>query len=184
MKITKYVEFATEVEIDVTCDDIRAAIVSHGTESPAEAIRGLNCIATYMKAITDEVIAGLNPHQRKVVAEFFAAQAARYAEKPANDPAAAVENDTMADAGSSAAQAPKGLPLRPMTMRELIRSRRDARGLTQSMLADQVGCSSQTISDIEAGRRPVMQKRFWPKLAEVLQVDIKEILQSASDSVG
>lgn len=50
-----------------------------------------------------------------------------------------------------------------------IRLRRLALGLSQRALADEIGCSSKTIRNYEAGRLPTeRQNEILPKLTEAL----------------
>ncbi len=89
MKITKWVDFGCEVEVDVSSEDIRAALSEAFTEAtrdnPGEpppwlgdVTRALNGMAVFLNALTAEQIAAMTPGQRKVVSEFLARAAERF----------------------------------------------------------------------------------------------------------
>ncbi len=89
MKISKWVDMGQEVEIDIDVDDIHSALAEAfsnitedrlGEEKPTtrDVLRVFNTIAQFLKAITDEQIAGMAPVPAGVVATFLDLQAQRY----------------------------------------------------------------------------------------------------------
>lgn len=47
---------------------------------------------------------------------------------------------------------------KPLTTGEELRARRQAAGLTQRALAEQIGCAQSLVSQLETGTRPVSEK--------------------------
>ncbi len=91
MKITKWVDFGCEVDVDISSDDIRAALSESFSEAtrdnlgepppgPRDVLRALNGMAAFLNALTNEQISALTPGQRKVVASFLAGAAERFKE--------------------------------------------------------------------------------------------------------
>jgi hypothetical protein len=77
MKVKTFVQIEQEVEVDVTMDDIRAAMVDEiGTVSAA--LQLVNRCATSLKAVSDDMIGEMNNAQRELVANFMREQANRY----------------------------------------------------------------------------------------------------------
>jgi hypothetical protein len=91
MKITKWVDMGEEVEVEVSTEDIRAALAESFAEvtkdllgelpSTFPVVSALSDIGKFLRALSDEQIALLNPAQRRVVGQFLAEQAARFREK-------------------------------------------------------------------------------------------------------
>lgn len=90
MKITKWVDFGCEVDIDVSAEDISAALAESFVEatrdnlgeappSCGQVARALNGMAAFLNALTDEQIASMTTGQRGVVAKFLAKAATRFA---------------------------------------------------------------------------------------------------------
>jgi hypothetical protein len=91
MKVSKWVDFGQEIEIEIGTDDVRAAlaesfqrVTSPGFEEeppPDHAVRSmLSTIASFLKALTDEQIAAsLSEPARKTVHNFLVEQTARFA---------------------------------------------------------------------------------------------------------
>lgn len=66
-----------EVDVEVSVEDITRAL-EETPDSASAAFRMLNAIAGSLRATTDEIIAGMKPAQREVVAKFLTDQAARF----------------------------------------------------------------------------------------------------------
>lgn len=85
MKITKYVEFGQEVEIDVSAEDILMSIFCVDDESTESVVRSAlnNCAvcAVVFSGVSDERIAAMSETLRHGIREFLLTQAERYAEK-------------------------------------------------------------------------------------------------------
>ncbi len=77
MKISKYIDIQQEIEVDVTSEEIAQAF-DESPDSFRHALSGINNCARFVKAITPEMIAQMNEASRKVIADFFAEQAARF----------------------------------------------------------------------------------------------------------
>lgn len=89
MKVSKWVDMGQEVTIEIGMEDVRAALSESfhevtqdrlGEPGPkcGELKMALSSIATFLNALTDEHIALLNNHQRKVIEHFLSASAARF----------------------------------------------------------------------------------------------------------
>jgi hypothetical protein len=82
MKVTKWVEFAEEVEIEITGADAMAAVLDDGcSDDPLELrlLRVVNKAGTFLRALSDEQIRTLlNDDVRKIIADFFQIQAERF----------------------------------------------------------------------------------------------------------
>ena len=77
MKVKTVVRIEEEVEVDVSMDDIRSALVEEiGTVG--EALQLINRCATCLKAVSDDMIGEMNNAQRELVAHFMREQADRY----------------------------------------------------------------------------------------------------------
>jgi len=77
MKITKYVCFDHEVEIDITVEDITQAIYED-PDCMKNVLYGLNSVGVFLKAVPDSAIQKLTDSQRKMVREFITEQVARF----------------------------------------------------------------------------------------------------------
>ncbi len=77
MRISKYIEFCQEVEIDLSSDDI-TEIIDRDSDSLQNVLWGLNSIATFLKGISDSKMAEMSPEQRKYVRDFLLTEAERY----------------------------------------------------------------------------------------------------------
>ncbi len=82
MKITKWVDFGQEVEVNIGADDIRAALaeafavvtkdrLGEGGPSRNDVLTALNYIGTFLGALTDEQIGLLNFQQRVIIQGFM-----------------------------------------------------------------------------------------------------------------
>lgn len=76
-KISKWVEFSTEVEIDIGEEDIIEALACSG-DTPKFVINGMNMLARFTRSITDEIIDQLTQEQRKLIGDWLSMQADRY----------------------------------------------------------------------------------------------------------
>ena len=77
MKISKWVTYDAEVEVDISLEDIVTAI-REDTDSLENVLRGLNNTLNFIKAIPDSLIADFNDGQRKVVREYLSKEALRF----------------------------------------------------------------------------------------------------------
>jgi basic membrane lipoprotein Med (substrate-binding protein (PBP1-ABC) superfamily) len=77
LKITKYVCFDQEVEIDITVEEITKAIYED-PDCMKNVLYGLNNIGVFLRAIPDSAISKLNESQRKIIREFITEQVARF----------------------------------------------------------------------------------------------------------
>lgn len=78
MKIEKQAEVVVDVEVDVTLEDITAAIWE-STDRQPEVLRSiLNC-HRFFKAIPDEVVAGMNDKQKQTIFTAMTEQVQRFA---------------------------------------------------------------------------------------------------------
>jgi hypothetical protein len=88
VKISKWVDFGQEVEIDMNLTDVRCAIGEacervtnpQFEEEPTrhDVVEALSRIGLFLKALTDEQIALLNESQRSLVSGFLAEHAKRF----------------------------------------------------------------------------------------------------------
>lgn len=78
MVIKKWIQ-PQEMEIDVvvTAEDI-ANIFAADREGDAEAMRGLNNVATFLRGLSNDFVMMLTGPQKKVVRDFLREQATRY----------------------------------------------------------------------------------------------------------
>jgi hypothetical protein len=94
VRVTKWVDMGQDVEVEISVEDIRAALSEAfegitkdrlGEEGPSreDVARVLNSIAAFLNAITDKQIASLTPAQRAAVAPYLAKAAARFVEPAA-----------------------------------------------------------------------------------------------------
>lgn len=88
MKISKWVDFGQEVEVDIDVNDIRGALSEafatvEGVDfderpTAREICSALNRIGSFLNAVTDEHIEKLNESQRETIAEYLATAAMRF----------------------------------------------------------------------------------------------------------
>lgn len=88
MKVSKWVDFGQEVDVDINLQDISAAIgeawervtVERFEEEPTrnDVIQAMSRSLTYFKALKDEQIALLLPEQRQRCAELLSETADRF----------------------------------------------------------------------------------------------------------
>ena len=79
MKIRKWVESSQEVDVDVCLEDVQQMIYEADLSTRA-VLEMLNRIGLCLKAVPGEIIREFNEAQRKVIRDFLAEQAKRYAE--------------------------------------------------------------------------------------------------------
>jgi hypothetical protein len=80
MKIQTWVNnHPIKVEVEVTLEDIRASL-QESPESRAEAVQLINRCAVVIKSINPEIICEMSSEVRKIIADFFTEQAAKYTE--------------------------------------------------------------------------------------------------------
>jgi len=78
MNVRKLVSLGEqEVDVAISAEDIAAALLEE-PEMPRMVMVGLNNVGQYLKAVTPEMIAGMNEAQRKCVRDFLVKQADRY----------------------------------------------------------------------------------------------------------
>lgn len=95
MKVTKWVDFGQDVEVDIDVDDIRGAINEAFSETEQrleqavnvhDILRAFSNIGSFLKAFSDENIARLNDSQRKIIGGFLQDAGARFlAQQPIGD---------------------------------------------------------------------------------------------------
>lgn len=83
MKVSKYITICDdfrshqfEVSVDVDADDIRCAI-QEDKESEQGVLRSFSDFIRYSQAVPDEIYAGFNDHQRKIIGEHLEAVLAK-----------------------------------------------------------------------------------------------------------
>lgn len=80
MRIEKQVECLVDVEVDVSLEDITDAI-AECVDTERSVLRGVTNCHRFLQAIPDEIIAGLNDHQRETVFNAMTVQVNRFAPK-------------------------------------------------------------------------------------------------------
>lgn len=80
MKVTKWVEFEKEVEIEIGADDIRAALadLAGSPERVFQANAILNAVAQSLRGIPNDLINEMSSEARATVAAFLGEQKARF----------------------------------------------------------------------------------------------------------
>jgi hypothetical protein len=98
MKVKTWVDIQQQVEVDVTLDDIRAALAesfaavtkrsdlelftkdTSSVKGPNryDVMSALNCVGAFLNALTDEHIGMLRPAAKTTVANFLAKAARRF----------------------------------------------------------------------------------------------------------
>lgn len=69
-----------------------------------------------------------------------------------------------------------------VTFGELIKSRRNAMGLSQRALGQMIGCGGDTICNAETGKTRHLQKDLWQKASEVLKIPMEELARAANEA--
>jgi len=78
MKVTKFVEFEAEVEVDVTFSDLVAEMVPT-TENTRSMLSGFNMLINFTKSLPEELLSTLNEKQRDLIVNALSEQLARIA---------------------------------------------------------------------------------------------------------
>jgi hypothetical protein len=87
VKVTTWIDVSREVEVNIGADDIRRALTeafAATNQNDEEAVnvhdimRAFSCIASFLRAFTDEQVALLNESQRRVIGGFLEAQSRRF----------------------------------------------------------------------------------------------------------
>ena len=87
MKIATWVDFSREIEVDIDGQQVALAFqeawgnVTHaddGMPKRDDIIRALGKLGTFLKALTDQMIADLNDKQRETVRKFLETETARW----------------------------------------------------------------------------------------------------------
>jgi len=80
MKVTKWVEFSTEVEIDIDGADAVAAIIgdTDGWTPDALIKRAINNVGSLIRNLGPDVVASLTPEARAIIRTFCLEQAERF----------------------------------------------------------------------------------------------------------
>lgn len=80
MKIKKYVNIDTEIEVDINADDFLSSIGGN-PDYVGTALNALNRIAELLKAISEETISKFNGVQRDTICNFLRSESSRYENK-------------------------------------------------------------------------------------------------------
>ncbi len=78
MRVEKYVEFNTVVEIDVSIDEISNAIIEDREVSHRAMLRAVSNFHRYMKAMPDDILAETNEKQSELITLFLLELASRF----------------------------------------------------------------------------------------------------------
>ena len=70
MKIRKYVEFADEIQIDISAEEIRDALLED-PENKNTVMIALNRISQFLKAVPDSIVDQFNDYQRVLIRNAF-----------------------------------------------------------------------------------------------------------------
>ena len=76
MKITKYIEIAQEVEVDISADDL--IIILEETGSVVHLLRQLNEIGAFIRDVPKRLVDQLKPMEKEMIYNFFIDQMERY----------------------------------------------------------------------------------------------------------
>ena len=76
MKVTKYINVETEVDVDISLDDIVDAI-AEGADAHRSVLTAFNNIFNFWNAIPDEIVAQITESQREIILDRMDAMAAR-----------------------------------------------------------------------------------------------------------
>ena len=84
MKVDKWVEFETEVAVEISADDCVAAILEGGDDLTVQHVKYLcSRFLTTLKKLPDAAIALQSPEARAILHREFLALAARWRSEPA-----------------------------------------------------------------------------------------------------
>ena len=84
MKLTKWIDFSKEVEVDISAEDCAAALsesLPEEREGENWCIRGISTAHLFLRSIPDARIAALTETQREAIQKALTVQANRYKEK-------------------------------------------------------------------------------------------------------
>ena len=76
MKITKFIDFSQEIEIDITAEDISA--VYGETQDLKAWMYEFNSVVQFFRGTPGVLIEGLNTAQKEVIGRFLAGQSERF----------------------------------------------------------------------------------------------------------
>jgi hypothetical protein len=76
MKFTKWVNVETEIEIDVSSEDISEMLSENLDEE--HLVRALNSIANFLNALNQQHISILTSGQRELIADYLSTQAHKF----------------------------------------------------------------------------------------------------------
>ena len=79
MKVPVWVEFEKEVEVDVTLEQITAAIAAECNPERLNSVcRGIGDFHRFMSAVPSSVIDEMTDEQRRIISIFFKEQVQRF----------------------------------------------------------------------------------------------------------
>lgn len=82
MRITHWLEYSEEIEIELRADDISILFRESHAEKPEHAItimlNNLNSVAGFLRGIPDEVINELSDGQRETISKFLKEEGDRF----------------------------------------------------------------------------------------------------------
>lgn len=78
MKVTRWVEVESEVEISISLDDIANAITDDFDENKQGMFCAINNFSAFMGKIPDDSIAECNDREKGIIVDFLKAQLARF----------------------------------------------------------------------------------------------------------
>lgn len=79
MKVSKWVDYSAEIEVEIGMEDIRAGIADALLSKNPHDINGsLNTVGVFLRAFTDEQILALSPKVREVIRIFLSEAALRF----------------------------------------------------------------------------------------------------------
>ncbi len=81
MRVTKWIEFSEECEVDISSEDIVQTLLAASTPEGGEKplLRALNISLSWIQKVPDEAILGLPQAARETLAKYLLAQAGRFA---------------------------------------------------------------------------------------------------------
>ncbi len=78
MKVQKWVEFETEVDIEIDIEDIARAVAENRDKVKPAMFTAINSFFNFMEQMPDDVIAECNEKQIELITGFFDKQSARF----------------------------------------------------------------------------------------------------------
>ena len=76
MKFTKWVNVETEIELDISSEDISEMLSENLDEE--HLVRALNSIANFLNALNQKHISILTSGQRKLIADYLSTQSQKF----------------------------------------------------------------------------------------------------------